>query len=333
MSGGADSTLAAVLLKEQGWDVTGITMQLLPREETDEAVESSRKIAHQIGITHMVIDFSNIFSERVVSPFCQEYTLGHTPNPCVLCNEYIKFGILREKVLQQGADYLATGHYARIERSEVGYNLLKGADSSKDQSYFLYRLSQKELQRVIFPVGEWRKTDVKNKLVELGLLPDIRKESQDICFIPSGGYRTFITERVTLRPGEIVDTTGEVIGKHSGLANYTVGQRAGLGGSKNRLYVVRLDTALNRVVVGPEEELFRTGLAAGRLSWISGKAPEGSVTVTAIVRYKAPEVSATLILKGDIAEVRVQNPQKAIAPGQSIVFYQGEKVLGGGIIK
>lgn len=333
MSGGVDSTLAAVLLKEEGYEVTGVTMKLVPDERANAAVEQSRKIAEKLGVPHKVMDFTGVFSEKIISPFCLQYALGRTPNPCILCNKNIKFGLLLDRALQNGADYLATGHYARIEHSEEGYRLLKGIDSSKDQSYFLYTLGQEELGQVLFPIGTWRKTEVKKRIAGLGLSSLIRSESQDICFIPEGDYRKFLEKHVSLIPGDIIDTEGKVMGKHKGLAHYTVGQRAGLGGSNSRLYVLTLDTGSNRLVVGTEDQLFRISLTASNLYWVSGKAPREPVTVTAKVRYKAPEVPATVTLKDCVAEVQFHQPQKSIAPGQSIVFYQEERVVGGGIIE
>lgn len=330
MSGGVDSSLTAVLLKQEGYEVTGVTMKLRPDHSADIAVEYARKIAQEMGIPHRVMDFSDVFSQKVVSPFCLEYAMGRTPNPCIICNEYIKFGLLLDRALQERADYLATGHYARIEHTAEGYRLLKGVDSTKDQSYFLYTLGQIELRRVLFPMGVWHKTDVKKRMEELGLFNLVRKESQDICFIPDNDYRAFVAAHVALKPGDIVDTEGRVIGKHSGLARYTVGQRAGIAGK--RLYVLQLDAGRNRLVAGTEDQLFRTSLTAYNLSWVSGEAPKEPVSVTAKVRYKAPEVPAVVRVKDGIAEVQFHQPQKAIAPGQSVVFYQGDRVLGGGII-
>ena len=332
MSGGVDSSAAAAILKERGYEVFGVTMQLSPNDSGENA-ESAQQAASLLGISHHVLDFREIFAQRIISDFCQEYSRGHTPNPCVFCNQYIKFGALLEKVRQMGADYLATGHYARIEYSANRYQLLKGVDRSKDQSYFLYRLGQKELKYIIFPVGDRRKTEVKKLVAAFGLPAVARKESQDICFIPDNDYHSFVSQHITLQPGDIVDTEGKVLGKHGGLALYTVGQRQGLGiSSKTRLYVLRLDVANNCLVVGTEDQLLKGKLLADNLSWIAGEAPQSPLQVTARVRYKSAETEATVYLKDGVAEVTFSQPQRAIAPGQSIVFYRGDEVLGGGII-
>ncbi len=232
-----------------------------------------------------------------------------------------------------GADFLATGHYARIKRSADGYRLLKAADQSKDQSYFLYTLGQRQLEHLLFPLGEFGKEKVKKLAAELGLPANKRRDSQDVCFIPDNDYRSFISGRVPLEGGEIVDITGKVLGKHGGLAQYTVGQRHGLGlASSKQLYVLRLDAESNRVVVGTREQSLHNALNATRLSWVSGEALRELLGITAKVRYKAPEVAAELRSGDGVAEVRFIKPQSAITPGQSVVFYQGDVVLGGGVI-
>jgi tRNA-specific 2-thiouridylase len=232
-----------------------------------------------------------------------------------------------------GAECLATGHYARVERSPDGYRLLKAADRGKDQSYFLYTLGQRQLQHLLLPLSELSKQKVRRLAAELGLPSSSRRDSQDVCFIPDNDYRSFVAEHVSLQPGDIVDITGKVLGKHDGLAQYTVGQRQGLRlASGGQLYVLRLDTTSNRLVVGTKDQLLHNGLTASRLSWVSGEAPKEPISITAKVRYKAPEVAAELHPSDGTVEVRFVEPQPAIAPGQSVVFYQGEAVLGGGII-
>lgn len=331
MSGGVDSSTSAAILKEKGYEVCGVTMQL--SDGSSDAIESARNVASILNIPHHVIDFREVFARRIISPFCEEYSRGRTPNPCVFCNQYIKFGALLDKVREMGADYLATGHYARIEQMNGRYKLLKGVDQGKDQSYFLYRLGQRELKYLIFPVGSMRKTEVKKLATELGLPTATRKESQDICFIPDNDSRSFLKQHIALQPGDIVDTSEKVLGKHDGLALYTVGQRQGLRvSSKSRLYVLKLDAVSNRVVVGAEEQLLQDRLIAGNLNWISGTVPESPIEVTARVRYRASEAVAIVYLKNGVAEVHFREPQRAIAPGQSVVFYQGDEVLGGGII-
>jgi tRNA-specific 2-thiouridylase len=220
------------------------------------------------------MNFRDIFAERVIADFCREYSLGRTPNPCIRCNQYIKFDVLLEKAKWLDADFLATGHYARIEHLPEGYQLLKAVDSTKDQSYFLYTLGQRELEQLLFPVGTMSKTEVRRLAAKMGLPVSDRDESQEICFIPDNDYRAFIAGRIPLEAGDIVDTDGNVLGRHQGLARYTVGQRQGLGLAANdRLYVLRLDTTANRVVVGSKEQLLGSKLFAGKLSWVSGKPP------------------------------------------------------------
>ena len=334
MSGGVDSSLAAALLKKDGYDVIGATMQLRPADElAGEQMESARRVAHKLGIPHHAVNFGDVFGRHVINYFCQEYSLGRTPNPCIRCNQYIKFDALLKRAKELGAHFLATGHYARIEHSGDGYRLLKGVDRIKDQSYFLYTLGQNVLQSLILPIGNLHKEKVRRMVAELDL-PTTRNESQDICFIPDNDYRSFIARHVPLKPGEIIDTEGNLLGKHHGLAQYTVGQRQGLGLSSNtRLYVLKLDAANNRLIVGTEDQLFTSTLFATDLSWVSGEAPTDTTSMTAKVRYKSPEVPLTLYLNDGVARVDFHQPQRAISPGQSVVFYQGDAVLGGGVIE
>ncbi len=341
MSGGVDSSLAAALLKEAGYEVIGITMQIWPSDEQAfggccglEAVEDAKKVAYKLGILHYVMNFRDIFAQRVIADFCLEYSLGRTPNPCIRCNQYVKFDALLERTKELDADFMATGHYARIEQSSNGYRLLKAVDLTKDQSYFLYTLGQSELQHLLLPISNLHKTEVRRLSIKMGLPTATRRESQDICFIPDNDYRLFIAKHISAKPGDIIDTEGKVLGRHSGLAQYTVGQRQGLGLTSNkRLYVIRLDVANNRLVVGTKDQLLSNRLFASKLSWVSGKAPKESINITAKIRYRSPEATAVLHLNGGVAEVNFQQPQRAIAPGQAIVFYQGDAVLGGGIIE
>jgi tRNA-specific 2-thiouridylase len=343
MSGGVDSSVAAALLEKESYEVIGVTHQTWPSDKNSnrfggccglEAINSARSVAAKLNIPYYVLDLRDDFQTTVIKEFCDEYSRGRTPNPCVLCNHYIRFDILLGKVLKMGMDYLATGHYARIGQSPNGYQLLKAADKAKDQSYFLYNLGQKELQHLLFPIGDYQKTQVRKMAADMGLPSATRKDSQDICFITEGDYRSFINGRVSLEAGDITDTQGKVIGKHSGLALYTIGQRHGLGVNSNKtLYVIKLDAYNNRVVVGDKEHLFSRKLQAGQLSWVSGTLPVESIEVTAKIRYKAPESTAMVKQRYGLAEVVFQQPQMAITPGQSIVFYQGEAVLGGGIIE
>jgi len=330
MSGGVDSSLAAARLKEAGYDVSGVYMQLW----ADHNISELDHTCQLLDIPLYKLNFETEFRSFVIDYFCREYSLGRTPNPCTTCNQHIKFGLLLERVLEMGADYLATGHYARIEHSPNGYSLLKAVDTTKDQSYFLYTLGQRELQHLLLPLGTFRKAEVRKLASELGLPASSRYDSQDICFIPDNDYRSFIAKHIPLNPGDIVDTEGRVLGRHDGLAQYTVGQRQGLGLTSNkRLYVLKLDAASNRLVVGTKDQLFSNTLFATKLSWVSGEAPREPPDIMAKIRYKSPEVAARLHLRDEVAEVNFHQPQPAITPGQAIVFYQGDVVLGGGIIE
>jgi len=341
MSGGVDSSVAAALLMEAGYEVIGVTMQIWPSAQSAfggccglEAVEDAKRVAHQLGFPHYVMNLRDIFARMVIADFCREYSLGRTPNPCIRCNQYIKFDALLERIKQLDADFIATGHYARIEQSPDGYRLLKAVDQTKDQSYFLYTLGQKELQHLLLPLGDLRKVEVRELAAKLSLPVSTKRDSQDICFIPDNDYRLFLASRIPVKSGEIVDTKGKVLGKHNGLAQYTVGQRQGLGLTSNRrLYVTKLDATSNRLVVGTKDQLLSDALIVSKLSWVSGKAPDEPISITAKVRYKSPEATARLHLSNGVGEVQFYQTQWAITPGQSVVFYQGDTVLGGGIIQ
>jgi len=338
MSGGVDSSVAAALLKEAGYEVSGIYLQLWsdrnPKTDTEAAISALEHTCQLLDIPLHKLNLETEFNRLVVDYFCREYSLGRTPNPCIRCNQYIKFDALLERIRELAADFMATGHYARIEQSPNGYRLLKAADLTKDQSYFLYTLGQKELQHLLLPLGNFHKAEVRRLAAKLGLPTTSRGESQDICFIPDNDYRSFVAKHIPLKSGDIIDTRGEVLGRHKGLALYTVGQHQGLGlTSGERLYVLRLDASSNRLVVGTEDELLSNKLFATKLSWVSGEVPGKPVNVTAKVRHKSAEVAAKLRLKDGMAEVQFNKPQRAIAPGQAVVFYQGKAVLGGGIIE
>ncbi len=333
MSGGVDSSVAAAILKEEHYHVIGITMLLNP-EEAGSISEHARQVAESIGIPHKTVDLRKAFKKKVITPFCNEYHRGRTPNPCINCNNQIKFGALLKKASKLGADFLATGHYARVENSRNGYRLLKGVDHSKDQSYFLYLLQQKQLQHLLMPVGSLYKSQTRRIARQLGLADNMKTESQDICFIPNSDYSTFINRHAPSPPGEIIDIEGRILGKHNGLSRYTIGQRQRLGlASNKRLYVIRIDADKNRLVVGNHEHLLTDNLSVSQLSWISGEAPGETGCITAKIRYRSPEAKVGLSINNDVADIRFAQPQRAIAPGQSIVFYQGEVVLGGGIIE
>jgi tRNA-uridine 2-sulfurtransferase len=335
MSGGVDSSVTAHLLKEAGYNVSGIHMELFPD------LKSSREIDHAdlertcqlLGIPLYYLHFEPEFQSCVVDYFCEEYSRGRTPNPCIRCNKYIKFGLLLDKVTGMGGDLVATGHYARVIREKTGYRLLKGIDPDKDQSYFLYMLGQKELARVLFPLGEKLKTEVKQLAAELGLPAVTRKESQDICFIPDKDSHAFIASHVTSRPGDIVDVEGRIFGRHRGLSYYTIGQRQGLGlSSRERFYVIGIEIDANRLIIGPQPQLYKKKIVAHDLVWVSGKAPEGIMEISAKVRYSSPAAKANLQVRDGKAEISFFALQRAIAPGQSVVFYNGDTLIGGGII-
>ena len=335
MSGGVDSSVSAYLLKEAGYRVSGIHLELYrtPNPTSGEDHADLERTCRQINIPLYILHLEKEFESRIIDYFCHEYGRGRTPNPCIKCNKSIKFGLLLDKVREMGGDRLASGHYARIEASAAGYRLLKGVDGSKDQSYFLYTLGQRELGQTLFPLGGRHKKDVKQLAAGLNLPAAERRESQDICFIPDDDQRVFLAGRLSPRRGEIVDSNGKVLGQHRGLPYYTIGQRQGTGVSAGeRFYVIRLDPETNRLVVGPQSQLFKERLVAYNLSWVSGRPPEGQAEVMAKIRYRSPEARATLEVKGEGVEVRFAEMQRAIAIGQSVVFYQGDEVLGGGVI-
>jgi tRNA-specific 2-thiouridylase len=333
LSGGVDSSAAALLLKQAAYEVIGIHMRLWDSPSFDYQAQRAENICRILDIPYHQVDLQQEFESCVVKYFCQEYQQGRTPNPCVVCNQRIKFGLLFDKALSLGADYLATGHYAKVEHSPDGHRLLKAADTSRDQSYFLYTLTQEKLGCVLFPLGEHSRDEVKQMAKQAGL-PTATKSSQDICFISQKNYGSFLSQRFsTTLPGDIVDTQGKKLGQHRGIAFYTIGQRHGLGlASGQPLYVIGIEPESNRIVLGPEKELYSQKLTARKPSWISGKAPREPVAVKAKIRYKSKEAEASLFFRNDSVDVHFTQPQKAVTPGQAIVFYNFDEVLGGGII-
>ncbi len=341
MSGGVDSSVAAALLLRDGYDVRGVTMRLWSEDAGPVALNSgccvlgaddARAVCDVLGIPHQVINLEREFEEEVVDYFCRDYERGRTPNPCLACNDRVKFKLLLERATSMGADYLATGHYARIRGDGGDYRLLRAVDETKDQSYALFTVGQTELSRLLFPIGEHRKTEVRRMAAQMGLPVAEKRDSFEICFV-GDDYRAFIGERVRQEPGDIRDTTGRVVGRHEGVGGYTVGQRHGLGVALGeRRYVVAIDSEANAVTIGGEDDLLCDGLLAEEMRWVDGRAPEGETAVQAQVRYRAPAVAATLSVRGDRASVRFHEPQRAITPGQAAVFYDGEQVVGGGII-
>lgn len=345
MSGGVDSAVSAYLLKESGYNVIGITMRLSTPKTPDNTSQNKRcctaedtndakRVCRALGIPHYVLNFEKEFHGNVIQYFLDEYRLGRTPNPCIACNQHVKFRFLMDKVNALGADMLATGHYGRIVYKEGRYRLLKAIDNKKDQSYVLYGLGQKELSKLIFPVGEYPKKRIREIAMELGLPVADKPDSQDICFIPDGDYRKFIRNQIPRHPGEIVDMDGKSVGEHTGIEEFTVGQRKGLGiatGSKQ--YVVSLDAQTNKVTIGNSDDLNTQALIALKVSYVTGEQPEAETAVMAKVRHHAPESDANITPSGDEAHVWFREPQRAATPGQSVVFYKGEEVLGGGVIE
>jgi len=348
MSGGVDSSTAAALLKAQECEAIGVTLKLANPGSPGEGrrgccgvagADVARRAASVIGIPFYALDYVEFFEETVVDYFCRAYLAGRTPNPCVECNRAVKFGRLLDFADSLGAAGVATGHYARLcrDRRTGRYLLKKGLDAAKDQSYFLYSLSQEQLSRAMFPLGEMTKEETRKRAKSFGLAVHDRPASQDVCFVADGDYRRFLAERFSesLQPGPIVNTRGDVLGEHSGVAFYTVGQRKGLGiAAAEALYVLAVQPALRTVVVGARKELMLSRLRVTNMNWIAFERPEGPLNVTVKVRYRQPEVPALVAPDGDgCAEVAFQAPQAAVASGQSAVFYDGDTVLGGGIVE
>ena len=387
MSGGVDSSAAAALLIDQGWDVIGITLKLWPQDCVNraedkccgpQAVTDARSVAHKLNIPFYLVDEAEDFQKVVINYFAEEYKAGRTPNPCVMCNERLKFGNLINRAKQLGADHIATGHYARVEfcpdaatsyvspgqpnPSQEGnlvegasgpapllggvgggfakpagrYLLKRGRDMRKDQSYFLFSLRQEQLSRVVFPLGELTKSDTREVARECTLKTADKEESMEICFVPDKDYGKFLQQAnlVQKHHGEIVDLHGHVLGHHDGIEFYTIGQRKGLGlTSPKPLYVVELDAAKNRVVVGDDTALDRGELKVERCNWIPFEEPPASIEVVAKIRYNHPGTPATVTpLPNGAAKVKLHTPQRAITPGQACVFYQDDLVVGGGWI-
>jgi len=336
MSGGVDSSVTAALLQEQGKEVEGVTMKLTAGLCCD--IGSAQAVCRHLGIPHRMIDAQSEFSRGIISDFISEFRHGRTPNPCIKCNDLIKFDLLLGYALSNAFDYLATGHYARIDHDvqSARYLLKTGLDESKDQSYFLYRLRQGQMKNVLFPLGSMRKTEVRAIASRLELPTAERPESQEICFVPGSDYRSFLKENApeTLQPGELVLTDGKVLGSHDGIAFFTVGQRRHLGVSAGeRLYVVRIEPKTNRVVLGSVSELQTRAMTVSDPNFILVNELRGPMQVTAKIRYRSPFVPATIEPSGS-GSLRVEflQPVKGVCPGQAAVFYEGDAVVGGGII-
>ncbi len=350
MSGGVDSSLTAALLKDGGCDVIGITMKLFDypadcevRKKTccsAEDVYDARRVAETMDIPFYVLDYKELFAKCVIDDFISEYLRGRTPNPCILCNEKIKFHYLLEQAKELGADYIATGHYAVREYDEKShtYKLKRGRDAKKDQSYFLFNLNQEQLKKIIFPIGGYVKDEVRALARKFFLKTADKTESQDICFVMNGGYQSFIAKNADkrlLRPGRIVHESGRALGEHKGIYAYTIGQRKGLGISNpTPLYVLGFDLMKNEVIVGDDAHLCKDEITVKNLSFVSGAAPEGDIACSVKIRYVHSAADAVVRLTAkDTAVIKFKEPQRAVTPGQAAVFYNDDEVIGGGWIE
>jgi len=345
LSGGVDSSVAAALLKEQGYDVMGMMLRLWSepgKEEsnrccTPDSMAQARRVAAKLDIPFYIIDAKDVFRETVVQYFLDGYARGETPNPCLICNRQIRWTFLLDHALALGADYMATGHYVRIGNDERGKRaLLRAVDRSKDQSYVLHVLTQEKLAKALFPVGDYPKTEIRAIAGKYGLPTASRKDSQDLCFLAGEDYRNFLQRHAVeiLKPGEILTRDGRSVGQHNGLANYTIGQRKGLGGtSPVPLYVLGKDSGTNTLIVGTQEELGSRELTARDVNWVSGEVPTEPFRAEVKIRYTAKEAEALVTpIEGNQVQVRFDAPQRDITAGQAAVFFRGEVVVGGGII-
>ena len=348
MSGGVDSSVAAKLIKDQGFDCIGCTMKLyhnedagIPRSHTCcslDDVQDAESVAYKLGIPYYVFNFSYDFKRKVINKFVDSYMRGITPNPCIDCNRYMKFEKLFHRAQLLNCDYVVTGHYARIERDqETGLLLLKKAlDETKDQSYVLYDMNQKQLSHTLFPLGSLRKSETRRIADESGFVNADKPDSQDICFVPDGDYASVIELHTGKAPasGDFIDKCGNVLGRHKGIIHYTIGQRKGLGMAFGEpMYVCRISAEDNTVTLGKEDDLYSCVLTAGDFNWISGKAPDGELRCKVKTRYRHPEQWASVTaLDGETVRITFDEPQRALTPGQAAVLYDGEVVLGGGTI-
>jgi tRNA-specific 2-thiouridylase len=349
MSGGVDSSVAAAVLKGQGYNVVGVTMQIWPdmdegRKQVEggccslSAVDDARRVADSIGIPYYVLNFKDVFQQKVIDYFNSEYLKGRTPNPCIACNRFVKFESMLQKAVSMGMDYIATGHYARIavDKESGRYLLKKSVTSAKDQTYALYTMTQDQLSRTLFPIGEFTKDKVREMARDLRLPVAHKPDSQEICFVEDNDYGRYISENTDadIQPGYFVDRLGNRLGMHRGIIHYTVGQRKGLGISFGKpMYVVAVNPGDNTVVLGDEKEVFSNELTASDLNFISIPKLNGEMKVTAKIRYSAKEAPAVISpLKDGRVHVLFDQPQRAVTPGQSVVFYDGDSVVGGGVI-
>ena len=346
MSGGVDSSVAAALLKEQGYHVIGATMRLWSYSDeantkhegccAESAVEDARRVCDKLGIDFYVMNFRDMFREKVVDYFVREYTQGRTPNPCIACNRYLKFDAFLRKALAMGIDYVATGHYAKIERVAGGRYILRASEAAKkDQSYVLYNFTQEQLAHTLMPLGAYDKEWVRAKAEELGLGVAHKRDSQEICFVEDDNYAKFITDYSDYVPreGDILDAEGNVIGKHRGLIYYTIGQRKGIGAYGRPMFVMKIDAQNNTITLGEKGMEFSSELTAKDVNFISGITPKHTMNVTARIRYQSPMYEAELTpLEDGMVKLDFKEPVRAITPGQAVVFYDGDIVLGGGTV-
>lgn len=349
MSGGVDSSVAAYLLKEQGFDVIGVTMQIWQDEEPSamaenggccglSAVDDARRVADRLDIPYYVLNFKREFKDKVIDYFIDEYIHARTPNPCIACNRYVKWEALLNRAVELGCDYIATGHYARVCRLDNGrFALQKSAATRKDQTYALYNLTQEQLSRTLMPVGEYDKEQIRKMAEEIGLSVAGKPDSQEICFIPDNDYASYIEKETgqTFLEGNFVDAGGRVLGKHKGIIHYTVGQRKGLGLSLGApAFVTELRPETNEVVIGTNEDTFHDRLLADQVNWMSIPELQGERRVTAKIRYSHQGAPCIIRMTGeDEVECRFDEPVRAITPGQAVVFYDGDIVVGGGTIR
>ena len=348
MSGGVDSSVTAYLLKEAGYDVIGVTVQIWQEEDQQtleenggccglSAVEDARRVAHTLDIPYYVMNFRKEFKEQVMDYFLDEYLQGRTPNPCIACNRYVKWEALLHRSMEIGADYIATGHYAQVVQLPNGrYTIKKSVSARKDQTYALYNLTQAQLAHTLMPVGAYDKEEIRKMAEEINLLVANKPDSQDICFIPDNDYARFIHENSeqTIEEGNFVDLDGNILGKHKGITNYTVGQRKGLNLPMGRpVFVVEIRPETNEVVIGDNKDVFQPKLYANQLNFMSIEDLEGEMVVTAKIRYSHQGAKAVIRkIEEDIVECEFEEPQRAITPGQAVVFYDGDYVVGGGSI-
>lgn len=336
MSGGVDSSVGAALLQKQGYDVFGVTMQVW-QDTQNLAIKDAQLIAKRLDIPHHVIDLRKVFEKEVINYFTKEYLLGRTPNPCIACNHHIKFGVLLDLAKKMGAEHIATGHYAKIVKDKDRYLLKKSQSINKDQTYPLYHLTQKQLANIMFPLADYDKHEVRKMAQDFGLEVANKADSQDICFISDHNYAGFIEEQtgIKMRYGNFVDKCGNIMGQHQGIYKYTIGQRKGLGVATGKpTFVSKINVANNEVVLGEEEDILFKSLMTTNLNFISVDEIKKPTKVNVKIRYGAKEAEATLVPQGDDSlKVEFVMPQRAITPGQSVVFYQGDVVLGGGIIQ